>query len=377
LNKLRVLYISHLHPPKYQPLESVGGMQNVSMQLVDALKKNEQVELETIIQRAPWKGIGFATTGFLFRLLFLIPKAIREFNPDVILFSSMVTAGVIPFLGNRIKVPMVTINHGQDVTLPFWIYQKYLPTVFKKLSGVISVSKATREACIERGMDPEKGVVLPNGLDRRKARNLPDKLKAKAKLKEIFGINFNSEKYLLLTVGRQVKRKGHAWFIREVLPLLTHPVNYLVVGDGPEFENIKHETKLSEFKESIILAGRQPEEVLNLAYAGADLFVMPNIPVDGDMEGFGIVLLEANQNGLPAVASDLEGIRDVIQQGVNGYRVSHSKPKIFAQKVDEVLENELEKLSDSSKKYVLNQFSWNTVVNQYVNFLKKVSLKGE
>jgi phosphatidyl-myo-inositol dimannoside synthase len=306
-------------------------------------------------------------------LLFLVPKAIREFNPDVILFSSMVTAGVIPFFGNRIKVPMVTINHGQDVTLPFWIYQKYLPTVFKKLSGVISVSKATREACIERGMNPEKGVVLPNGLDRRKTRDLPDKATAKTKLKEIFGLNFNSDKFLLLTVGRQVKRKGHAWFIREVLPLLRNPVNYLVVGDGPEFENIKSETESSEFRDSIILAGRQPEEVLKTAYAGADLFVMPNIPVDGDMEGFGIVLLEANQNGLPAVASDLEGIRDVIQQGVNGYRVTHSNPKIFAQKVDQVLEKELKQLSDSSKKYVLEQFSWDTVVNQYVNFLRKVS----
>jgi phosphatidyl-myo-inositol dimannoside synthase len=374
LKKLRVLYISHLHPPTDQPLESIGGMQNVSMQLVDALKKNEQVELETIIQRAPWEGIGFATTGFLFKLLFLIPKAIKEFNPDVILFSSMVTAGVIPFLGNRIKVPMVTINHGQDVTLPFWIYQKYLPTVFKKLSGVISVSKATRQACIERGMDPEKGVVLPNGLDRRKARDLPDKKTAKLKLTEAFGIEFNSGKYLLLTVGRQVKRKGHAWFIREVLPLLKHPVNYLVVGDGPEFDNIKSVTEASDFSESIILAGRQPDEILKTAYAGADLFVMPNIPVDGDMEGFGIVLLEANQNGLPAVASDLEGIQDVIQQGVNGYRVTHSKPESFAQKIDEVLEKELEKLSETSKKYVLDQFSWDTVVNRYVNFLKKVSL---
>jgi phosphatidyl-myo-inositol dimannoside synthase len=66
--------------------------------------------------------------------------------------------------------------------------------------------------------------------------------------------------------------------------------------------------------------------MLNTCYAAADLFVMPNIPVEGDMEGFGIVLLEANRAGVPAVASDLEGIRDVIEPGENGYRVPHGNP---------------------------------------------------
>jgi len=373
LKKLKILYISHSHPPKNQPLESVGGMQNVSIQLVDALGKNEQVELKTIIQRAPWKGIGIATTIFLFKLLRLIPKAVREFNPDVILFSSMVTAGVIPFLSKNIDKPMVTINHGQDVTLPFWVYQKYLPVVFNKLSGVISVSQATRVACIERGMEPEKGVVLPNGLDRRRTSNLPEKGAARKKLMEHFGIKPIGEGFLLLTVGRQVKRKGHAWFIQEVLPRLKHKVNYLVIGDGPEFENIKEVAEKSEFKNSIFLTGRQPDEILKSAYSGSDLFVMPNIPVDGDMEGFGIVLLEANQAGVPAIASDLEGIQDVIEQGVNGYRIPHGKPELFAQKIDQVLENELGRLSESSKKYVLDRFSWDTIIKEYVNFLNEVS----
>lgn len=375
MKKLKILYISHLHPPKNQPLESIGGMQNVSMQLVNALKKNEKVELHTIIQRAPWKGIGFASTVFLFKLLVLIPRAIRKFDPDVVLFSSMVTAGVIPFMGRKINRPKVTINHGQDVTLPFWIYQKYIPAVFKRLDGVISVSKATRAACIERGMDPDKGIVLPNGLDRKKTSRLPEREEAREKLSDLFGIKFNKESYLLLTVGRQVKRKGHAWFIREVLPRLNHKVNYLVIGDGPEFENIRQETESSEFKDSIYLIGRQPEEILKSAYVGSDLFIMPNIPVDGDMEGFGIVLLEANQAGLPAIASDLEGIQDVIEQGTNGYRVPHSEPHNFAQKIDLVLEKELNVLSNSSKKYVLEKFSWDTVVDEYVNFLEEVSFK--
>jgi len=372
LKRLKILYISHLHPPVNQPLKSVGGMQNVSMQLVEALNKRDDVDLHTIIQRVPWEKIGFSTTVFLFRLLVLIPRAIRRHRPDVILFSSMVTAGVAPFISPGIKIPMVTINHGQDVTLPFWIYQKYLPTVFKKLQGVISVSKATRKACIERGMEPGLGVALPNGLDSRKTVNLSEKKIAKLKLSDHFGIRNEPGRYLLLTVGRQVKRKGHYWFIREVLPRLKHKVDYLVVGDGPEFENINQEAEESPYRDSIFLAGKQPQEMLELAYSGSDLFVMPNIPVEGDMEGFGIVLLEANQAGVPAVAADLEGIRDVIEQGVNGYRVPHSDPVIFAQKIDEVLGTELNHLSESARKFVISRFSWDTVVKDYVNFLREV-----
>lgn len=346
-------------------------MQNVSIQMVDALERRSDVELETIILRAPWEQIGLSTTLFLFRLLRLIPKAVKEFNPDVILFSSMVTAGMLPFLSRRVKVPKVTINHGQDVTKPVWIYQKYLPYVFRKLNGVISVSKATHLASVERGMNPERGVVLPNGFDSRRARFLPDRDGALERLEHEFGMDFASRP-TLLTVGRQVQRKGHVRFIREILPEIRTDVNYIIVGDGPEYEAIRREIKESERPERVWLAGRQPDEILSCCYAAADLFIMPNIPVEGDMEGFGIVLLEANQAGVPAVASDLEGIRDVIEQGVNGYRVPYDKPDEFASKIDAVLNNDLEKLSVSSRVYVEENFSWDRVVTRYLDYLNSV-----
>lgn len=374
---MKVLYISHTIPPENQPLESVGGMQSVSLQLMDSMKELEEVELETLIQRTPWKNIGYSTTGFLFRLLHQIPAAVERFKPDVILYSSMVTAMVAPFLSRRVDVPMVAINHGQDVTLPLWIYQKYLPFVFRKLSGVISVSEATRRESIKRGMDPEKGIALPNGLDPARSVNLPDPARSKRVLSEQFGIESDPARPLILTVGRQVKRKGHAWFIREVMPLLPDEIEYLIVGDGPEYDAIQQQIKDSGFESRVFLTGRQPDEVLQMAYSAANLFVMPNIPVKGDMEGFGIVLLEANQAGLPAVASDLEGIRDVIKQGVNGYRVPYGDAEAFTDKVKYVLNQEKESLSVSAKDYVLEQFSWNRVVREYMAFLRRITERSQ
>jgi phosphatidyl-myo-inositol dimannoside synthase len=346
-------------------------MQNVSIQMVNALRRRDDVEVETIILNTSWKYIGIKTFFFLFTLLWKIPGRTRSFKPDVILFSSMVTAGVLPFLLRKPGPPCVTINHGQDVTLPFFIYQWYLPSIFKRLQGVISVSSATRQACIDRGMEPEKGVALPNGFDVSVLKKLPEREEARETLEKQFGISLKG-KHLLLTVGRQVKRKGHQWFIEEAFDKVREDTVYLIIGDGPENENIRMAREQSSQRDRIIIAGKQPEPILHAAYAGADLFIMPNIPVEGDMEGFGIVLLEANRAGLPAVAADLEGIKDVIKQGVNGYRVPHSNPDQFASKVNDVLENNLVELSESAEKYVKENFNWNSVVDRYISYLKSV-----
>ncbi|MDZ7682334.1 MAG: glycosyltransferase family 4 protein [Fodinibius sp.] len=81
---------------------------------------------------------------------------------------------------------MVTINHGRDVTLPVSIYQWFVPKIFDSLDGVISVSRATREECIKRGMDPEKGVALPNGFDVEQLSNFPEKQESRNRLQTKF-----------------------------------------------------------------------------------------------------------------------------------------------------------------------------------------------
>lgn len=368
---MRILYISHLHPPEGAPLKSIGGMQRVSMQLVNELEKREDVEIKTVIQHAPWKGIEVRTAFFLARLTRKLPRIVNEYKPDVILFSSMVTASLAKIARNRIDVPMVTINHGQDVKMPIGLYQKFVPKIFKALDGVISVSRATRQECIKRGMSPGKGVALPNGFDMTDFKEVPDRKESREEIAEHFGIHLNGT-HLMLTVGRQVKRKGHEWFLKEVLPKVQSDVVYLAIGDGPEHENLKEIRDSSPHRDRIILAGKQPDPVLKKAYAAADLFIMPNVPVEGDMEGFGIVLLEANLASTPAVAADLEGIKDVVENGENGFKVTVYDSDKFAEQVDNVLSNDLEVLGENSRKYVEENFAWNKVAEQYILYLQEV-----
>jgi phosphatidylinositol alpha-1,6-mannosyltransferase len=352
-------------------------MQRVSQQLIQELKRKKGVSVFTETINVSVKGvIAFNTISFLLREAVMLPHKVRKYKADVILFSSMVTASLAFFIRSRISVPMVTINHGRDVTLPVGIYQWFVPRIFASLDGVISVSRATRDECIKRGMDPEKGISLPNGFDFRKLSSFPDKKESRNRLQQNFRIPLDHN-FMLLTVGRKVKRKGHEWFIREVMPKLDKEVVYVTVGDGPEYDSIRRAAESSGFGDRIFLLGRQPDEVLKQAYAAADLFVMPNIPVEGDMEGFGIVLLEANMARTPAVAADLEGIKDVITQGENGFRVPTMDADQFAEKVHSLLNNKLEHLSEQTRSYVQEQFSWEHVAQQYINFLQTVITRSE
>ncbi len=368
---MRILYVSHLHPPENAPLDNMGGMQRVSMQLIEELSTREDIEIKTIIQHAPWKGIEVKTAFFLTKLVFKLPKIVKEFKPDVILFSSMVTASLAKFCRKKINVPMVTINHGQDVKMPIGLYQNFVPKVFEALDGVISVSEATRQECIKRGMSPEKGVALPNGFDMSDFKDVPDKAEGRKEIEKAFSIDL-SKKSLLLTVGRQVKRKGHEWFITEVLPKIKSEVVYLVIGAGPEHDRLKEIVNTTNLHEKVLMVGKQPDEVLKNAYAGADVFIMPNIPIPGDMEGFGIVLLEANLAGTPAVAADLEGIKDVIENGKNGFKIAVRDAENFSGHIDSLIENGLEEMSTSSRKFVLENFTWNKVAQQYISYLMEI-----
>ncbi|HEX6982588.1 MAG TPA: glycosyltransferase family 4 protein [Balneolaceae bacterium] len=369
---MRILYVSHTHPPEGKILENVGGMQRVSQQLIQELKRKESVTVFNETFNVSGEGkIAAKTASFLLKNLIELPHKVREYDADVVLFSSMVTASLAYFIRDRVSVPMVTINHGRDVTLPVGIYQWFVPKIFASLDGVISVSRATREECIKRGMEAGKGVALPNGFDLEKLNSFPDKQESRDRLQQNFRIPMDGH-YILLTVGRKVKRKGHEWFIREVMPKLDEKTIYITVGDGPEFENIQQAVDASPYKNRIFLLGRQPDEVLKQVYAAADLFVMPNIPVEGDMEGFGIVLLEANMAKTPAVASDLEGIKDVIAPGKNGYRVPALNADQFAERVQATLNKELNLFAEQSRTYVQQQFSWKYVARQYIDYLQTV-----
>jgi phosphatidyl-myo-inositol dimannoside synthase len=367
---MKVIYISHLHPMGENNLENLGGTQTVSLQILNQLKQHPETSVHPILLKTSSQWVALRTVFFLPQLYRTLPKMIEEEKADIVCFISMVTASLAFFLREKVKIPMVTLNHGHDVIWNFWPYQQFVPKIFKSLNGVISVSESTRQASLARGLQSSKGIVLPNGIVINSLRLFSQSL-SKVFIEKEFNINL-TDNFLLLSVGRLVKRKGHAWFIQEVLPLIQSNVVYLLVGDGHEAENIQQLKQRFPDSDRIILAGKISSSILQHAYDAADLFIMPNIPVSGDMEGFGVVILEANEARTPAIASALEGIQDVICNGVNGYTVEPLNSQKFAQAIDETINEDLSALSDSSYHHVFEQHQWQAIGNRYVNFFQKV-----
>ncbi len=123
------------------------------------------------------------------------------------------------------------------------------------------------------------------------------------------------------------------------------------------------------------LLGRISDDALLSLYRGADLFVMPNLSVPGDMEGFGIVMLEAGLSRLPTVAARLEGIQDVIHEGENGHLVASGDAGAFASVITQYYRQPeaLGVMSDQAARLVEKTFSWSVIADQYLRVFRSMA----
>ncbi|MCM1984619.1 glycosyltransferase family 4 protein [Lyngbya confervoides] len=366
---MKIIYVSHLHPPLDAPTDNIGGTQTVSSQVLQTLQQRSDVVVHPVVLSTPQPGMVLPTARFLVQLYRTLPQIVTAENADAVFFISMVTASISALRRRAIPVPMFALTHGHDVIWPFGPYQQLVRQVFQNLDGVISVSRATQTACLDRGLSPEKSIVVPNGLMLQPNRSYdPDK--AKRLLAQALDLDLEGQR-LLISVGRQIRRKGHQWFIDQVFPRVQTPAIYLCIGTGPEAKAIAQAKQRSTKSSHIVLPGRLPQSLLRLAYDAADLFLMPNIPVPGDMEGFGVVILEANEARTPVIATDLEGIRDVIREGVNGYLVDPLAPQKFANCIDTTLNQGYGHLSHACYQHLFKTYEWSHICDQYLNFFQQ------
>lgn len=352
-------------------------MQRVATELHAALLRHPEVDLSTCVLRSSWRWTHVRVGPFLLQALRRIAEAVERREVDAVLFSSMVTAALALPLRSRFErqgVRAAAIVHGRDVTLDVAPYQWLVPRIFGALDVVLPVSRATGAACLQRGLAPDRLHVVPNGIDVARFAPLAERSVMRREMLEMLGDPAHplpEEALLLCSVGRQVRRKGFAWFVEHVMPQLPDGVHYWLAGDGPEGERIRAAADRHGLDPRVRLLGRISDEALARLYRGADLFVMPNIPVPGDMEGFGVVMLEAGLGGLPSVAARLEGITDVITEGANGHLVESGDAAGFARAILPYY-NRPDVLADGATRaarHVAGTFSWTAVADRYVRVL--------
>jgi glycosyltransferase involved in cell wall biosynthesis len=209
---------------------------------------------------------------------------------------------------------------------------------------------------------------VPNGV------NVPDQIPVHSKneLEKLLGRKIAKEN-VLLTLGRLVKRKGIDWFIDYVMPNLPDNIIYIIAGDGPQRKDIEDAVNRNNLQHRIFCLGRITDNEKETLYSTADIFIQPNITVEGDIEGFGLVVLEAASYGLPVIASDLQGLQDAINDGENGFLVPEKDSVLYKEKIIDLLINDAhrEKFGIKSREYVNDHFSWEIIAARYLQILQE------
>jgi len=266
------------------------------------------------------------------------------------------------------RKPWVVVAHGLDLTFKLAFYQKVNLFFARRCQAMIAISEATAREAKTRGVPTAKIVVIPLGVDEAP----PPKVD---KQKVCSSIELSKDDKILITVGRLAKRKGVAWFTANVLPDLPDNVHYVIIGEGAERSNIETEITKHGLNNRVHMLGEVDDKTKQDWLASADIFVMPNIKVPGDMEGFGIVAHEAALAELPVVASNLEGIAQALQDSRNGFLVPEKDAKAYDNKIKTLLSDNKKRrdFGRQARAYTIKTFGWPTIAAGYRLVYQKIT----
>ncbi len=373
---LRLAYVSHCLNPHDLTASRVGGAERVAAELLVALKDQPGVIVTPVIARAASNRLRFLT--YSAGAVATLRRLARAGAIDAVLHTGLPTAWMSVLLAGEFRrrhVVSGAIAHGHDVIMDFAPYQGLVRRMFADLDAVMAVSQATGAACLQRGLDPRRMHVTPNSVDAARFAPAPPMEDRRAILRAAFPAEaaaLAADGQVICCVGRQVPRKGHAWFVREVVPMLPEAVQFWLAGDGAQAGAIDAAAREAGVTDRVHRLGKLSEPRLAALYRGADLFVMPNVPIAGDMEGFGLVMLEANANGLPVVASRLEGVEEVVTGGLNGVLARAGDAGDFAGRILQLLTTPAlrARLGRQAEAYARNGVGWAGVARAQVGILR-------
>ncbi len=276
-----------------------GGMQSYVRTLLRALRHRPEISLVVL-------GYGGGRFGLCFFLPYAWMRALLS-RADIVHFGDAASALFLPVLRFFRPHLRVTVTvYGLDLTYDSFFYRFLIRRSLPHADRIVAISSATACATERLGVSKAKIVVLPCAV------SIPQLSLPRSREGGVQEI---------LLLGRQIKRKGSAWFLESVLPMLLRDdpqIHCTIAGDGPEMPTIRRIIQEKNLGPFLSMLGDVSEEMKQRLYATSTLFLLPSIPVTGDMEGFGLVCIEASSHGLPVVAAKLEGVSESVIEGVTG-----------------------------------------------------------
>lgn len=265
-------------------------------------------------------------------------------------------------------IPYVLQAHG---SLPI-LGKRALKLAFQTLSGkriinnaskYIAVSHTEVQSYLEYGCDPEKIVCIPNGIDDREYRELPERRTFREKYQ------ISNEDFVILYVGRLAKIKRLEVLLRayEICKHTEMGIRLVMVGDGNQSGRLKRyvsDLALDRVIFTGALYGLEKRE----AYAGADVFVLCS-----EYEVFGITVLEALASGLPVIATSNCGVVDMLPpDSVTVCEGDRLALRLAHCLKTHIRHNDCKKdITQSVRSIVLEEFSWTNITKRILEVYRE------
>lgn len=380
---MRVLLVSQDFPP------AIGGIQTYAWELTNRLSQRteslfvlapqadnaETVDQETAarVTRLPVR-----PDLLLFPALAYLPVRARQWKPHVAFHTQWQTVGASMVARALTGWPrhIVCAAHGRELLfnpaddIPFLQsgYERVRRLVLNFVDLFVPVSHYTGGLLHDLGVASNRIQIVPNGTD-------PEHFAPRdgSSLRADLGC---ADGRMLLTVGRLVPRKGIDTVLRALPRILdTVPdLTYVVVGTGPDRGRLEDLAVSCGVRAHVQFLGSVPYAELPVYYSAADVFVMPAREARPDVEGFGIVFLEANACETPVVGARTGGIPDAIDHETTGLLVPPSSPDDVADAIERLLTHPefAADLGRNGRARVLETASWDRVADRLFEHLSTV-----
>jgi phosphatidyl-myo-inositol dimannoside synthase len=292
---------------------------------------------------------------------------------EAVVFGAAAPLGLITPALRRVGVERaVAITHGHEAG---WAALPGARTLLRRIgehTDVVTYLGEYFRVRISRALSPAAAARMTRlhpGVDA--ARFRPDPQAGRA-IRERYGLG---DRPVVVCVSRLVRRKGQdtllaAW--PQVLKKVPEAA-LLIVGGGPYFAHLKNLSERSGAALSVRLTGPVPAAELPAHYAAGDVFAMPCRTRRGglDVEGLGIVYLEASATGLPVVGGDSGGAPDAILDGESGYVVPGKDTGALAERLVALLSDPVtaRAMGDKGRAWVERDWSWDLTASRLRSLL--------
>jgi len=299
----------------------------------------------------------------------ILAIAFKE-RPEFILAMRATREGVIALIvGKLLGIPYLVFAHGLEFARfsPNSLSWRICRQIYEQAGAILAISEPTQTILAERGFDRGKVHIVHLGVSDQIFEPVPS-------LTNWNGQSFK-DRQVILSVSRLVERKGVDKVIEALPFVLERCPNalYVVVGDGPYRERLMQLAREKGVADKVLFAGRVPD--IRPFYRTCDVFVLPTREGrKGDIEGLGLVYLEAAACGKPVVASLVGGVADAVVPNETALIVDPLDPQDIANAIVKVLTNKelARKLGEAGRERVLREFTYDKVAEKVLQIVAQV-----